>query len=204
MTTTSARASQKLPLLAAVSRRPPNPSKRAKRGSSQNPFRASEKSAPYRRVLTLHVPDREPHFAAIAARGLNCSCIVVSRRQDARLFFVDGRHVADGHRAPLWLLDFGWAPKAKRQCDSGATGRGIFDLAENAAILSFFAKRPRLNQARGASKLRCPTANSDAFRPPIPISFRPPFRFEAGHLSRSRRSALAPRGSSTAAILTRR
>jgi hypothetical protein len=26
-------------------------------------------------------------------------------------------------------------------------------------------------------------ANSDAFRPPIPISFRPGFRFEAGHHS---------------------
>ncbi len=36
------------------------------------------------------------------------------------------------------------------------------------------------------------TANSDRSRPPIPISFRPPFRLEAGHLKRVRPRRLLP------------
>jgi hypothetical protein len=78
----------------------------------------------------------------------------------------------------LWAVEDevrGQSPEARlsaRRAASVDIVQALFNLWER--------ELPRIS---GKSKLAEAIANSDAFRPPIPISFRPAIRFEAGHPS---------------------
>jgi hypothetical protein len=107
--------------------------------------------------------DSAEHFVEHGERGVDEHGLHFAREHDQRRH--SARHVETGKMLSAHNSAFA------RDCRISRAVNALFTIGSDAEL------------AHGFEPFNGFGANSDPIRPPIPISFRPPFRFEAGHRS---------------------